>query len=795
MFAVGNEEELATDNAERNVEARMTNIAPRHSTIRHFDVSVVKRPRRSVMHRLRLVWSWLSLAGLLAVCVVATAQVAEPAADVPAQIETNPAVLSALELPRTKPGDYLQVVVCLVDLGQPELAAPIFKELRALRLTDAQRAALVHDYGSHRMLQIARTPELPNGAAFAESCLAAAAAEARDPQRLAKLIDALADPSHETRLLALADLTTAGQDGATALLEALARERNPERRGTLADAAVAMHPLVVGPLVAILETRDADLRAEVIRLLDQLDVSQVAPLLAADAAHDPATSASAERALVDAIHRYERGAKPFASDGANQIELWQWDDAAGTLNSARYPADDARTIWTARLALRLAQLAPHNRAYQRQALVCGLEAAALQAGGSTESRPQPPATPLRGAGSDQLKSQLEAADVAMLNDVLADALKQGYANAAVAAADLIARQADASALATSDGRPSPLADALVDSHRRVRFAALRAIMTLDPAKPFPGSSRVPEALGYFAGSTGQRRAVAAMPTMVRATTLAGQLAAAGIDAEAADNGNAAVHAAIGMTDLEMILVDMNIARPGVREVVYQLRAAPATGRVPIALLASDGERLASAQRLAGEHSQAIAAPRPTSEEALKAIVDRLGSLAERDATTVGERADQAAQAMTWLARLLTSDRSFYRLGRQSPVIEASLYQLDASQAVLAALVALGTPTSQRTLADYASQATVPIDARQRAADAFRTSVDQHGLLLAPDEILRQYDRYNASAGADAATQQVLGSLLDAIESHRSTPPLPLGEGRGEGVLSPHAPGTDRGAEQ
>ena len=42
-------------------------------------------------------------------------------------------------------------------------------------------------------------------------------------------------------------------------------------------------------------------------------------------------------------------------------------------------------------------------------------------------------------------------------------------------------------------------------NRRVRFAALRAIMTLDPKSPYPGSSRVPEAFAWFAGGTGERR--------------------------------------------------------------------------------------------------------------------------------------------------------------------------------------------------------------------------------------------------------------------------------------------------
>jgi hypothetical protein len=37
------------------------------------------------------------------------------------------------------------------------------------------------------------------------------------------------------------------------------------------------------------------------------------------------------------------------------------------------------------------------------------------------------------------------------------------------------------------------------------------------------------------------------------------------------------------------------------------------------------------------------------------------------------------------------------------------------------------------------------------------------VLLTTSEIRQQYDQYNASETADAATQQVLGSILDTIE--------------------------------
>ena len=63
-----------------------------------------------------------------------------------------------------------------------------------------------------------------------------------------------------------------------------------ERRAALVAAIELMHPLVNGPLLAMLETNDANLRTDVATLLQRLAVPQAAPFL-------PANSASAEQAV------------------------------------------------------------------------------------------------------------------------------------------------------------------------------------------------------------------------------------------------------------------------------------------------------------------------------------------------------------------------------------------------------------------------------------------------------------------------------------------------------------------
>ena len=718
-----------------------------------------------MMMRRKLLLPFVAFAAILSVSTLLAQQ---PAAPTPAQpaIEAvaapdpfggefdNPAVRAALEWPRNNPLHAFRAVLALIDLGRPELAKPILEELHARGLDGPTQAALVDEFGSHRMLQLSRIEAIqPVGTEFSTATMASAATIATDPARLAQLVAQLSDPAPDVRLAAVNDLMAAGRPGVKAVLESLARESDSQRQSDLIAAAVRMRPLVDGPMLAMLETNDARLQVDVTKFLGQLQVRQALPLIAGP------NSPISEPAILHALEEYEMGVPPFAADAENQIELWFWNDATKSLTAARYPADAARVIWMARLARRLVQLRPDNAAYRRKAVLLGAEASGLSAlGSATDGNGVAPVLPV--------SIRWSALDVHLVNEVLADALKSEYAYAAVAASDELGRRGQSSVLLTADAKPSPLASALTHGDRRVRFAALRAIMMLDPTSPFPGSSRVPEALTYFARSAGEREALVAMPKLESATDLAGKLAVANLHGEATIFGSDLPKMAAQMADLELILVDSDIQLPGIRQVLYELRITPASAQVPIAVLAADG-RLEAAEKLASEHERVIAVPRPHSADMVAAIAGRLLSSVAHEAVSADVRAQQSLMAITWTAGLLERGRSFYALRRESPAIESAMYQPATAASAIDALARFGRPSSQRALMNFASHRTLPIDARTQAAAAFDASVRASGLLLTTDEIRAQYAIYNASAAADADTQQVLGALLDSIESRRT----------------------------
>lgn len=690
------------------------------------------------------------LTTLLATALVVCAAQAQEAPTPPAEIErlapeTNPAVLAALELPRTEPKHYLSAVLSLVKLKRPELAAPIFKELTEQQLTDDQRADLVAQFGSYRLMELSRVPELaPSAQEFADASIAAAAKRDRDPKRLSKLINDLESSNAAARNAARIDLSMTGEEGVVATLEAFARQADPQKRQKLAAGIVAMNPSAADPLLAMLSTSDEALRHDVIRILKEMKVTLAKPFIAGET-----STADEERLLDEAIGAGQRGMRFFDVDANDEAAIWQWDDNAKKLVAARYPIQDAQIVWSARLAVEYARVRPDMRLAQCQALVLGLEADAITGGG-------------RSPAVEQL---LSAADGDLLNMVLHAAKKHDFIESAVAAAEALGKQGDVAVLFAAAPNPSPLAAALEYPNRRVRFAALGAIMALDPPAAFPGASHVPETLGYFTTGGTDRRAVVAMPVADHATTLSGRLAATGIEAEPATRGAAAVALAQQSSDLELVLLDMDIHSSGVRDVIYALRTNPATGQVPIGLVATS-DRLDAAHNLAGEHERIVAFPRPQSDEALSNLLDRLKSISGREQVTPEQRAAMAGQSLVWLGQLLAREHTFYDLRRQAPVVEAALYLPAMSGRAVEALALVGTPSSQRSLVDFASHLTVPIEERRAAAEAFTKSVQLHGILLTEDQILEQYDRYNASVSLDADTQQVFGSLLDTIESLR-----------------------------
>ena len=348
-----------------------------------------------------------------------------------------------------------------------------------------------------------------------------------------------------------------------------------------------------------------------------------------------------------------------------------------------------------------------------------------------------------------------------LSGILAEAIERNRVHAATSCALELGQRGEAATLSSFDSRPAPLAKALKHPDRRLRYAALEAVMKIAPRRSFAGASGVPKALWRFAAGTGTPQAVAGSSVATRASDWAGQLRALGYDAAPAGSGREALESAIRSPRLALVLVDSDIGRPRLREVLYQFRAAETTARVPVAVLSSL-PNLDRARRLAEADPLLLAVPRPHRREALEAIVQRLSELGATMCSP-DERMQQATAALQWIAQLQAAGHPYDEFLRESDVASRTLYVPELLEPSLKVLAVLGTAGSQRTLIEWASNASVPLESRQQAVGAFTKSVQRFGKLLTPTEISLQFDRYNASETESRDTQQVLGQLLDILE--------------------------------
>ncbi len=591
--------------------------------------------------------------------------------------ETSPAVAAVLELPRDTPARQLRAILTLVDLGATEQAARVWAAWEHQNISATAHVELVEQFGTARLLKFSRQPAglFPGARAFVENCQQTATQQARDPARLAQLVQDLAADSVTTRLTARRKLSAAGTAGAAACLTALAETTAPSLRSELFLALATIHPAADPLLLAVLAEGHGPLRRDVIELVGQLELFEAVPWLAAlavGASTDDAVTRAAQAALVklglslpstdEAVRLIQQKLAHVEAElrwetaaDTDQATWWSLAAETGKLTSRALPAHEYQLLQMARLGHLLLHIPDTTAADRQQALIYAYQ--------STAARGEPLADEVRQAAVDL--------STAALNEALARALANDARVAARGFMALLAERADLEALAAipGTGQPAPLARALRQTDPQLRFAALQAVLQLAPQQTFAGASGVPAALWYF------------------------------------------------------------VARGG-----------------------------------------APGAPGPASNKADWPREDAAGSgdLAPSDASAA-LRTEQARQALLWLADLLEHGHPYDELIRDSELLTHTVYREELTFPTLQVLALLEAPAAQRLLLDVASRNALPLATRQRAVEALATSVGRAGKLLQSDELLRQYQRYNASATASPATQALLGKILDILEAPHNAP--------------------------
>lgn len=718
----------------------------------------------------------LSLIFLVLVALGVLGGLSGVAAAQPSEEGINSAIEAIRDIDPTTQKELVWAVRVLMNMSEYDEANRYLAMLVELALEDEAMLALHEEYGSGIFFRMGRDARLDGeGRQLAFDILDAAHRAAHSPERLRELVVNLGDANPTVIYQAVVDLKYAGSASVAPLLEALANEQRDHLHESVRRTLIELGSAAIDPLIAALHSPSEEVQATAIGVLGRLDARHAMPYLIhplLDEASSDRLRAAAESALVqlsgaspDATEAeiylanrakaHFEGTTPLTADDLGNTNRWYWDTQANKPARLLLDIRSASLLVAADLASDLYHLWPEEGRYRQLFLCTKLESEKMALGLGA------PLAVGEGTSHDLAASF----GVDIIEELLVYSMENDHIGAAIGAIDVLGNIGNQSLLISHQGNPRPLVAALRHRDRRIRFFACRAIMMIDPKGTYVGSSYLPEALAYFMGTSARRRVLIVHPRSSEAQSLVGMLDEIGYVADVAVTGRVAFERASEQPDYEFILVSDAIDSPPVRDLLAELRGDARTADIPVGLMARS-DNLARFRQLAASDPRMEIFPRPHDVQGISFQSRRLLELADRRLVVEGERLGQALASIDWLERIAANRSSyqFYDIFRYEDEVLTALYVSELSIGAAKVLGHLATARAQQELVEFTSQAHRPIKQRRIAAEAFDLAVEVRGTLLTTSQIHRQYDRYNQSATQSEETQQVLGALLDTMES-------------------------------
>lgn len=691
----------------------------------------------------------------------------------------------------------MDAVVLMTDLARPGLARLYLEKLLELNPDDATLLKLRDKHGPAMFLRLSNDKNLqPESVTLLDKVNAAFRKGATDPARVDKLIGELSKTAAQ-REVAILQLRNAGSYGAARLIAALNASRDEAQRKLLLYTLTRMNREVVPVLLGAIEGPGPELRATVIEALGWLGNPQATVLLwhpAFDESQPPAIQLAARQALarllfgtVKRVHevsvfgattelaksarRHLRGEGDWPLNDDELVELWSWDDAAGTVVMTPVSVETASLRAGLRHARQAFELAPHRSDLQ------ALYWTALMAN-ELHDAGRGAAVSTRPGSAFYLGLQLGPE---ILQAALVEAMSLGEPVVAATALQVLAHTGSARMLKASDSRPAPVVAALNYPDSRVQFAAASTILTWDPATSFRGASRVVEVLARALNDSGKARGVAIDANEQRATSMSAALQELGFEPDMAPTGQDGFKIAVERGDVGLFLIEANVARWELSQTIANLRSDARTAYIPIVVYGD--ERLQPrVERLAETYPRVRFAIQISDPSVMSKQVARFVRAIAADELTQQQRSATRAAALNWLVHI--ADRKQASLLDLKPAENALLTAVNDEALGDAAVYALGgiaTNSAQVKLFEIGAAASRPAAIRERALAQLTAHMQRHGVLLTELQIdeLRKAARQESDPVLQSAFAATLGSLnpdparasevLKAVPPRRSKP--------------------------
>lgn len=488
----------------------------------------------------------------------------------------------------------------LVRAGHPDQAVPYLKRFLRTKPTDELLLSIRDRYGSGSILRLDEYDETkPYAIPLFNLLVEASRRNALRPDRIERFVEELSKSKPEQDY-AIEKLRESGSYAVPAIVRALKRPGlSSERRAAIAYNMGRLDRGAVPALLATLDAPDETIVADAADALGFIGDPRAIPdltYLAADPSTTDVVRSTVERSLKrltgrsfsnqvkapvrvldDEARKYLRHVYSFPG---NRVVVWTWRKGEGPSPSV-VDGKEAEAILGLKAARRALALEPSDLDAQATFAALTLRQAVDRVGLlAFEANP---------AASDPiaLATVLESGP-RVLETVLRRALADRQADLAAATALVLSRVTDRNSLTTAE-RPSPLLEALSSPDRRVQFAAARALVEMQPSRPFPGSSRVVPTLAWFIGDPSAPKAVVIDGNLDRGNRLSAGLRGLGIESLLTARGDDGFRLASSTADVEAVFIEPTAIQGAwnLLDILTNLRADARTAGLPIFILRPD----------------------------------------------------------------------------------------------------------------------------------------------------------------------------------------------------------------
>lgn len=672
--------------------------------------------------------------------------------------------------------DLFSAAARISRVGRPLFAKMLVeKALNATEPSPEEAAAALDSLGSGRATYFIALPEVGTTGMEVYSKLTEIARKAWEGEAaIRKAIEQTELGSTSDRAAAILDLRKGGAAAIAVLIKDLIGGDASKSEGAR-DLLPFFESETIDALIATARGADSAAFVPAIEMLGEQSDLRVGPELLALAYADDTDDAvrnAAVQALGDqyreipteaefALTSYQKALGCFkrtevmAKTVSNETEIWTWDKEKGI------PVKSLVDVERAYLesAARWAQIS-YSVGTRANALPSGACALALVAASELE---------LYKSGSDSapaalanLQSAFPNVTIDQLQSAILYAIDYKRCKGALLPVVWLRGVADES-IVYSQNEPSAIVKAALCADRRVRFEAIAAIVKWNPKRSYVGSAKVGRMLEWFATSTGTKTAVVASPKLDECGRIGQVLQQKGYKVLPVTTGRDALLAAQGNADVELIVATAKIGAPDARVIAQTLRADVRTSDVTLLIGASEDGEDVSANLLVGREPNAFVYPTPYDLESCSMAVQRALDFTKLDPVPVEIRLAQSKAAARAFLALSNAAPDVYEFSRMNDITRRYLATPSFFDEGLEYAASLKTNYAQNALIEIIGDKRFTIDQRRKALDAFGRQLAANGSLLRGPDVVKMYDRYNASEKEDSDTQRVLSDMLDVYE--------------------------------